>query len=198
MGHLYMRCVMPFQQWPWELGRLAHYGYRGPEDTYMRFRHVHPCCIPSTDGFTMNLKRTLATPGNIRDATTLEFIRETFRMVPNSNIQTECRFARCRRHADSCQGRSPGIGTVCANHVLSEVKAMHHTAQERSGAQSSCLEEVATPLPPGFVDPVRRRRIRNSRSARSMQHSCAVVMHASCKRRIAFTQFILSTETPPR
>jgi hypothetical protein len=59
------------------------------------------------------------------------FIVDAFEMVDNSNILTEDRFARTRRHLATNSGKSGGLPSVAANHLLAEVAARHRCAEHR-------------------------------------------------------------------
>eukprot|EP00959_Pyramimonas_sp_CCMP1952_P401201 8406875-Pyramimonas_sp.AAC.1 len=49
----------------------------------------------------------------------------------NSNIQTEDRFARCRKFSQTCSGKAFCPSTLGSNHFNSEFAAMHRLAVEK-------------------------------------------------------------------
>lgn len=93
--------------------------------------------MPRSDGFTMPFARTFSR--NEYDSEHVQlFLRDVADHVLCTNIATEDRFSRARRHIYSAHGNSPSPATVAADHMLSEWKAHWTTAKARWANLVSC------------------------------------------------------------
>ena len=129
MGHLIMRCSFPFQEWPFELGKAAVDMAPGERELlHADVRKVKQCCVPMTDGLTVQFARCI--PPVMIDFTQeeVEYISDVMEMALSSNIEIEDRFARMRQHAVQHQR----ISTKAADHCLSEWRAMYSRAKAQT------------------------------------------------------------------
>ena len=121
-----MRCVLPFLDWPWVLASVIHKD-SNEEDRYQVMAdqaRTNQCCVPQTDGFTMQFKELA---GEMSRPEAEDLLRDSFTMCPASNIITEDRFSRGRR-----QGRpDQNVETVGSDHVLSEWLPMANTLRQQ-------------------------------------------------------------------
>ena len=136
MGDIYLRCCLPFGQWPWALCKLIHpqTTQEAKDKILTAWWSVNDCCTFPSDGFTVPLRKTLQQPEQMTSGPVLELLADAFTMTDASNIRVEDRFARVRRHSTSSEGRSTGAPTVCSNHALSEFTSMYRVAKERRRA----------------------------------------------------------------
>lgn len=125
MGHVFMRCVSPFREWPWRLVGLLHEHLR--DTVAADVVSLNPCCVPVTDGFTLQFKQKFPSQEAALSAEAVLFVKDSFALCAASNIITEDRFARSRRHGHPNQN----VLTVCSDHMLSEWKAMAHTMRRQ-------------------------------------------------------------------
>jgi hypothetical protein len=132
MGNVFLRCVSNFNVWPWPLMRLAHEATTEGEQAQIaeQFMRVKECCTPHHDGLTLPLRRRTETLGDVRATGNIAFLQDILLRTPASNILTEDRFARVRRHAESNSGRAVAPSTVAAHHLLSEFSAMFESAEQ--------------------------------------------------------------------
>ena len=87
LGDTFLRCVLPFNRYPWRICRLIHtatsremQGELGTE--VMR---LEPCCCDP--GFTSKLVRLCGTQQALLSRHWLDFLHDYFRMCPDNNIQ---------------------------------------------------------------------------------------------------------------
>jgi len=123
-GNLFMRCVAPFEKWPWKAARIVNpmESEEVRRNTIDDLERARPeCCLDA--GFGQQLQPLL------RDDDTgenfLTVLYEAFTMCPMSNVPTENRFASCRNHALPSRGRIPMSTTLASKHVLSEAMRLH-------------------------------------------------------------------------
>lgn len=136
MGSIFLRCCLPFEQWPWILCKLIHAdtGQGTKDEILQAWWSVSDCCTSPSDGFTRPLRKTFQQPEQMTSRQVLELLEDSFMMTDASNIRVEDRFARVRRHTACNQGRAAGPPTVCSNHALSEFTSMYRVAKERCKA----------------------------------------------------------------
>lgn len=129
VGHLVMKCAMPFHVWPMELAKLAHPAV--PADMKQQvansFWALKSCCVDATDGFTFRLRSLMAARAQVDSPATLQFIKDVFANMESANIRTEDRFARARKHTHWNQS----VPAFAAEHMISEWAAAHHTRRLR-------------------------------------------------------------------
>lgn len=133
-GGIYIRCVAVWSEWPWPLGRLVH-----PDATPAIKEHVvasalrlKPCCVPRSDGFSLPYIRLHGSREAMLSESSTSLLRDTFQACPCTNLSTEDRFARHRRHVHACQGHTQTAPAVASQHALSEFRAMYASALMRS------------------------------------------------------------------
>ena len=135
VGHLYMRCVLPFMGWPWKLAKLVN-PLETPDELEKLRREIgavsHDCdqCLDSGFGAKI-LELVRARHGGLFDSVILRLLYESFSMCPVSNVPVETRFARQRNYGQTSRGRSVAHTTVASNHVLSELRRLHRQAVAR-------------------------------------------------------------------
>lgn len=152
LGGLYMRCVQPFDEWPWPLARAVHptAGQGAKAQVFESLSSVRACCVPHADGFTLpfKLKRASA-DGHLIDQACI-YLEDVFSMTPCNNIGCEDRFARCRRHNDSLLGSGSSASTLASFHALAEWKAIYASAKKGRGPQRLVLA-AAFSIDPAFA-----------------------------------------------
>jgi hypothetical protein len=79
------------------------------------------------------------------------FVSDAFEMTDSSNIITEDRFARTRRHLATNAGHSSGLPTIAANHFLSELSAVHRCAEDRFRQSHPGVLQTAADAAPAAV-----------------------------------------------
>lgn len=136
IGNVFLRCVACFDAWPWPLFKLIHESVPEGEVSLIeeQFMTCGQCCIPRHDGLTWPLRGHILQKESLRSGVIKTLLQDLLQCIPASNILTEDRFARVRRHADSNSGHAASPGTTAANHVLSEFSAMFETAVQRPPA----------------------------------------------------------------
>jgi len=101
------------------------------------FWSLRACCVPPRDGFTWPLRATVCYAADLQSAETIAFLQDTFRQVPLTNIITEDRFSRHRRHVTPSAGHAPSLATIAASHMLSELRSMYAMSCEHWDSVSS-------------------------------------------------------------
>eukprot|EP00969_Alexandrium_andersonii_P271194 11986315-Alexandrium_andersonii.AAC.1 len=134
-----MRCVLPFDEWPWALGKIANAEASSADELYVyrSLANVNSCCTWLSDGFTEPFKRTARLAEATFATADRQYIRDVFSMALNSNIAVEDRFARARRHLMPSQGNDPHASTMASNHALAEWRAMHEACKRKLAPQVS-------------------------------------------------------------
>ena len=128
IGGLLLRCVWPYSFWPFPLAVL--FNLLAPDavkhSVRRNFFRARGCC---GEWFFKRVRDIFVTEADL-DAE-MPFLSDVFTMAPNSNVRTECRFARMKNHCRSCQGNMPGPASTFAEHVLSESWCMLKAAERR-------------------------------------------------------------------
>lgn len=132
-GNIHMRCCLPYESFPWVLCRAVHEATPADEvDRIMEaWLGIRQCCVPASDGLSLPLRQACRNKQEMQSPQVRQLLLDVFQMCDASNIRTEDKFARSRRHG---QGKSPAPATICSNHVLSEFAAMYHLARDKLGA----------------------------------------------------------------
>ena len=94
-GHLFMRLVEPFQEWPYAMGRLVHASV--PEairrETAAALWEANECCTTPSDGWTDPLRRLLRGPEEaLSEPWCQTLLRDLFERIPASTILVEDAF----------------------------------------------------------------------------------------------------------
>ena len=94
-GHLFMRLVEPFQEWPYAMGRLVHASV--PEairrETAAALWGANECCTTPSDGWTDPLRRLLRGPEEaLSEPWCQTLLRDLFERIPASTILVEDAF----------------------------------------------------------------------------------------------------------
>ena len=83
---------------------------------------MNECCPPRNDGLSWTLHRIGR--DDLMDENVLQLLRDVFQQTPLTNIITEDRFARHRRHAQQPGGHAATPSTHASNHMVSEFRAL--------------------------------------------------------------------------
>ena len=151
VGHLWLRLVRRFETWPWLLVRLVCPDATAQErqEIATRLLEASDCCLDP--GLARPLKHAVASQDELLSEEYLAFLTDAFAHCPVSNMPTEFRFARTRRHQSSCHSKALAAATVAAKHVLSEAQNVH-----RNAGRLGALEPHT-----GASLPTRKRQVNN-------------------------------------
>ena len=132
MGQVFLRNVMVYDIWPWPLAQLVN--DNASDETRQQVAtalwHSRSCCTPATDGLTWPLRVLMREPHELLTDEVKALLRDVFVMTPPTNVITEDRFGRSKRHMMTAQGRAPAPPTIASDHCLSEHRAMYSKALE--------------------------------------------------------------------
>lgn len=98
IGNLFMRCVVPFMEWPWLCGHLLSPAVTDEDKATLQdwMWGLSSCCVSQTDGFTLEFVRSCETKDAIMLDSNLQFLRDAFRLTPCCTVDLEDNFARMR------------------------------------------------------------------------------------------------------
>ena len=134
-----------WELWPWPLAKLLNPACSAEEKDSVRaaWRDMNACCPPPNDG----LSWVLHTIGrdDLMDENLLQLLRDVFQQTPLTNIITEDRFARHRRHAQQSGGHAATPSTHASNHMVSEFRALWENAKAvhraRTGIRYDAIQQ---------------------------------------------------------
>lgn len=136
MAGLALRCVFNFDEFPAPLGLLPlpHVPIDVKRLITARLFGMSECCTTSLDGISLAFRARCGIETDALTEENLQFLKDIFNEVQNSNIRIEDRFARCRKHQASCSGHAVTAKTMSTNHFVSEFSSMHSLAVDAHDA----------------------------------------------------------------
>jgi hypothetical protein len=119
VSNLVMRCILPFDVWPLEIGKLCHPDIGDAEKLRIASElwALNECCISSKDFFSLKFKSLHDSRDDLLKPSTLQFVSDVFAQLDVSTITTEDRFARARQHLHQDQGFRLNGSQVIAGEV---------------------------------------------------------------------------------
>lgn len=132
-GNIHMRCSTPYEGFPWVLCRAVHPATPADEveSIVTAWQNVRQCCVPPSDGLSLPLRQSRGSEQELWSPEVRRLLTDIFHMCDASNIRTEDKFARARRHQ---LGKSPAPATICANHTIAEFASLYRVAKDKPGA----------------------------------------------------------------
>ena len=128
-GHLFMRLVMIFYQWPWRLLMLPMEDIE--EETKVEIENIlwtlSSCCTPPSDGYTIPFRKKVRRKSLIRGPQNLSCLKDTLDRTKATNILNEDRFSRIAH----CLHQNQQTSTLATNHSLSEWQTMYELSRKR-------------------------------------------------------------------
>ena len=125
IGHIWLRMVLPFLEWPWPLAELANDKTSDARRCEIADAFWGACdrCLDSW--FSKPFKRMARTREGVTSKTGITFLKNSFGRCPVNNVRTELQFGRGRNFMASCAGNVPDASTVASTHVVAEIAGLH-------------------------------------------------------------------------
>eukprot|EP00971_Amphidinium_carterae_P352826 6492744-Amphidinium_carterae.2 len=133
VGHIFLRCVLPFRGWPWRLAGLVTdmKSEYGKHCLSREFHALRPCCLDA--GFSAKIRAAAAEADSLLEDRLQHVILTALSSCPVNNIGVEARFGRTRLFSSSVSGNAEEASTLSSNHVLAELTKLHSDALRSEG-----------------------------------------------------------------
>lgn len=127
IGQTYHRLVKEYQVYPFKLAGIV--GDTSDDQKFRiasEFLELDDCCL--SEGFCRPFREIIGDNGSAADllpsGRLFLMLKATFQCLP-FNIAVENSFARMKNTQKTCRGRNDVTDTLCAKHVLAEIKHAH-------------------------------------------------------------------------
>ena len=140
IGQLHSRLVLPFEHWPWKLGRMLDADLE--QQLHLAKEFLTLC--PHRDPIIAFLRRGLRTTDDVLNPAFLEKVRRLLTVAPITNMVSEKSFARSHIRRRTNGGNEPKLPSLAAQHVLDESKSILDTSLARGRVDDIPLPARAT------------------------------------------------------
>ena len=144
VAQVWLRLYWVFQRWPWLFGKYYHPRCTPAEkaDIKRDYDRSNGCCFDP--GLGRGLHDEFPQADRLFGCPEVgQFLGDSFRSMPQHNMNSEFRFARASNYIRSCHQKVPSASTVFAKHVLQETQMQHVVSVRHSLQQAPRLRAAA-------------------------------------------------------